>query len=116
MNDGLRLSPKGGALVRSFEGCLHPTDVTKTLFRPYVCPAGGYAHFTLRWKPGEKAVSFYVNGNRVLDDYEGEAITTRSRPSVCWGNTASTPAGRKANWAEVTFALPGANPQPAKAR
>jgi lysozyme len=40
MNDGLRLSSEGGALVRSFEGCLTATDATKTKFRPYVCPAG----------------------------------------------------------------------------
>lgn len=40
MNDGLRLSSEGGALVRSFEGCLHATDATRTKFRPYVCPAG----------------------------------------------------------------------------
>lgn len=71
MNDGLRLSPKGGALVRSFEGCLHPTDVTKTLFRPYVCPAGvltvGWGHtnvngrkFTSRdvWTKGECDAEF----------------------------------------------------------
>lgn len=48
MNDGLHLSSEGGALVRSFEGCLHPIDTTRTKFRPYVCPAGvltiGWGH------------------------------------------------------------------------
>jgi lysozyme len=48
MNDGLRLSREGSALVRSFEGCLHPIDAAKTKFRPYVCPAGvltiGFGH------------------------------------------------------------------------
>ncbi len=48
MNDGLRLSSEGGALIRSFEGCLTPTDHTRTKFRPYVCPAGvltiGWGH------------------------------------------------------------------------
>lgn len=48
MNDGLHLSSEGGALVRSFEGCLRPTDATRTKFRPYVCPAGvltiGWGH------------------------------------------------------------------------
>jgi lysozyme len=48
MNDGLRLSPEGGALVRSFEGCLHPIDAARSQYRPYVCPAGvltiGWGH------------------------------------------------------------------------
>lgn len=48
MNDGLRLSSEGGALVRSFEGCLKPTDASRTKYRPYVCPAGvltiGWGH------------------------------------------------------------------------
>lgn len=60
MNDGLRLSSEGGALVRSFEGCLTPTDTTKTKFRPYVCPAGvltiGWGHTNdngRKFKPGD---------------------------------------------------------------
>lgn len=48
MNEGLTLSDKGAALVKSFEGCLHPIDRTGTKFRPYVCPAGvltiGWGH------------------------------------------------------------------------
>lgn len=48
MNDGLRLSSEGGALVRSFEGCLKPIAGSTTRFQPYVCPAGvltlGYGH------------------------------------------------------------------------
>lgn len=45
MNDGLHLSAEGAALVKQFEGCLHPVPGG---YRPYVCPAGvltlGYGH------------------------------------------------------------------------
>jgi lysozyme len=48
MNEGLTLSGRGAALVKSFEGCLHPIDTAKTKFKPYVCPAGvltiGWGH------------------------------------------------------------------------
>lgn len=40
MNNDLHLSDEGGALVKSFEGCLTPVDVAKTRFKPYICPAG----------------------------------------------------------------------------
>lgn len=74
MNDGLHLSSEGGALVRSFEGCLHPTPVG---FRPYVCPAGvltiGWGHtndngrkFTSRdlWTKGECDAEFRADMGR----------------------------------------------------
>src|SRR4051812_3387705 len=45
MNDGLRLSAQGGALVKSFEGCLRKVPGG---FAPYICPAGvltiGWGH------------------------------------------------------------------------
>jgi len=48
VNEGLELSERGAALVKSFEGCLRPIDATKTRFEPYVCPAGvlttGWGH------------------------------------------------------------------------
>jgi lysozyme len=71
MNDGLHLSGQGGALVKSFEGCLRPIDQTKTQFKPYICPAGvltiGWGHtndngrkFTSRdiWTKGECDAEF----------------------------------------------------------
>lgn len=48
MNEGLQISGRGEALVKSFEGCLQPIDAAKTMFKPYVCPAGvltiGWGH------------------------------------------------------------------------
>jgi lysozyme len=69
MNDGLHLSAEGGALVKQFEGCLHPLG--NGSYRPYVCPAGvltiGWGHtndngrqFTSRdvWTKGECDAEF----------------------------------------------------------
>jgi lysozyme len=77
MNDGLTLSSEGGALVRSFEGCLHPIDAARTQYRPYVCPAGvlsiGFGHtndngrkFTSRdtWTKGECDAEFRADMRR----------------------------------------------------
>jgi lysozyme len=75
MNEGLHLSAEGGALVRSFEGCLKPLgDGT---FQPYVCPAGiltiGWGHtndngrkFTSRdvWTKGECDAEFRADMGR----------------------------------------------------
>lgn len=71
MNEGLHLSNEGGTLVKTFEGCLQPINAAKTLFRPYICPAGvltcGFGHtndngrkFTSRdiWTKGECDAEF----------------------------------------------------------
>lgn len=46
MNDGLQISPRGAALIQSFENCLEAAG--KGLFKPYYCPAGvltiGWGH------------------------------------------------------------------------
>jgi lysozyme len=48
MNDGLQISEKGQALVKSFENCLTAVNAAKTEFKPYFCPAGvltiGWGH------------------------------------------------------------------------
>ncbi len=69
----------------------------------YVCPDNGNYHFKLRWKRGDGAVSFHVNDTLVVADYAGEPLTSRTKPYVMWGNTASTAADRVANWKKVTF-------------
>jgi lysozyme len=39
VNDGLQISEKGQALVKSFENCLTAVNAAKTEFKPYYCPA-----------------------------------------------------------------------------
>ena len=77
MNEELHLSQEGGVLVRSFEGCLHPINAERTLFLPYICPAGvltiGWGHtndngrrFTSRdvWTKGDCDAEFRADMRR----------------------------------------------------
>lgn len=71
----------------------------------YTAPDTGFVNVELKYNPGDTAASLYVNGDLIVNDYQGVDTGYKMATQIWWGKGAanSVSSTRTANWASVRF-------------